>query len=82
MARRCGSPRCSSPAPVEALDTKTPLLRANAAMNKAAKRVLSLLGHSEIAPFFEAANVATDHQQLRMTVLRNSAKKHGLVRHP
>ncbi|MBK6659216.1 MAG: glutamine synthetase III, partial [Proteobacteria bacterium] len=152
----------------EALDKKTPLLRANAAMNKAAKRVLSLLGHStiapinsscgaeqeyflvdanfvnnrpdlllagrtlfgapsakgqqfddhyfgaipervqvymqdveeqlyrlaipaktrhnevapgqfEIAPFFESANVATDHQQLLMTVLKNTAKKHGLV---
>ncbi len=152
----------------EALDKKTPLLRANAAMNKAAQRVLSLLGHSdiapvnsscgaeqeyflvdanfvnsrpdlllagrtlfgasaakgqqfddhyfgaiperiqvymqdaeeqlyrlgipaktrhnevapgqfEIAPFFESANVATDHQQLLMTVLKNTAKKHGLV---
>ncbi len=152
----------------EALDKKTPLLRANAAMNKAAHRVLSLLGHSdiapiksscgaeqeyflvdanfvasrpdlllagrtlfgapsakgqqfddhyfgaipervqvymqdveeqlyrlaipaktrhnevapgqfEIAPFFESANVATDHQQLLMTVLKNTAKKHGLV---
>ncbi|MDD5579149.1 MAG: glutamine synthetase III [Methylobacter sp.] len=152
----------------EALDKKTPLLRANAAMNKAAQRVLSLLGHTniapvnsscgaeqeyflvdanfvnnrpdlllagrtlfgapaakgqqfddhyfgaiperiqvymqdveeqlyrlgipaktrhnevapgqfEIAPFFESANVATDHQQLLMTVLRNTAKKHGLV---
>jgi glutamine synthetase len=152
----------------EALDKKTPLLRANAAMNKAAHRVLSLLGHKdiapvnsscgaeqeyflvdanfvnsrpdlllsgrtlfgaapakgqqfddhyfgaipervqvymqdveeqlyrlgipaktrhnevapgqfEIAPFFEAANVATDHQQLLMTVLKNTAKKHGLV---
>lgn len=152
----------------EALDKKTPLLRANAAMNKAAHRVLSLLGHTdiapvnsscgaeqeyflvdanfvnsrpdlllsgrtlfgaaaakgqqfddhyfgaipervqvymqdveeqlyrlgipaktrhnevapgqfEIAPFFEAANVATDHQQLLMTVLKNTAKKHGLV---
>ena len=152
----------------EALDKKTPLLRANAAMNKAAKRVLTLLGNTdiapvnsscgaeqeyflvdanfvsnrpdlllsgrtlfgasaakgqqfddhyfgaiperiqvymqdveeqlyrlgipaktrhnevapgqfEIAPFFEAANVATDHQQLLMTVLKNTAKKHGLV---
>ena len=152
----------------EALDKKTPLLRANAAMNKAAQRVLSLLGHTdiapvnsscgaeqeyflvdanfvnqrpdlllsgrtlfgasaakgqqfddhyfgaiperiqvymqdveeqlyrlgipaktrhnevapgqfEIAPFFESANVATDHQQLLMTVLKNTAKKHGLV---
>ncbi len=152
----------------EALDKKTPLLRANAAMNKAAQRVLSLLGNTniapvnsscgaeqeyflvdagfvntrpdlllsgrtllgaasakgqqfddhyfgaipervqvfmqdveeqlyrlgipaktrhnevapgqfEIAPFHEAANVATDHQQLIMTVLKNTAKKHGLV---
>jgi glutamine synthetase len=152
----------------EALDKKTPLLRANTAMNKAAKKVLTLLGHTdiapvnsscgaeqeyflvdanfvnsrpdlllagrtlfgapaakgqqfddhyfgaiperiqvfmqdaeeqlyklgipaktrhnevapgqfEIAPFFEAANVATDHQQLLMTVLKNTAKKHGLV---
>jgi glutamine synthetase len=33
----------------------------------------------EIAPFFEAANVATDHQQLTMTILRATAKKHGLA---
>jgi len=152
----------------KALDMKTPLLRANAAMNKAAQRVLSILGHTDIAPvnsscgaeqeyflvdanfvnsrpdllltgrtlfgaaaakgqqfddhyfgaiperiqvymqdveeqlyrlgipaktrhnevapgqfefapFFESANVATDHQQLLMTVLKNTAKKHGLV---
>jgi glutamine synthetase len=152
----------------EALDKKTPLLRSNAAMNKAATRVLKLLGNTEvspvnsscgaeqeyflmdanfansrpdillsgrtlfgkppakgqqfddhyfgaipervqvymqdveeklyklgipaktrhnevapgqfeIAPFFEAANVATDHQQLLMTVLRNTAKKHGFI---
>jgi glutamine synthetase len=152
----------------EALDKKTPLLRSNAAMSKAATRVLKLLGHTdvapvnsscgaeqeyflvdanfasvrpdlllagrtlfgrppakgqqfddhyfaaipervqvfmqdveeklyrlgipaktrhnevapgqfEIAPFFEAANVASDHQQLLMTVLRNMAKKHGFV---
>ncbi|MGL5081524.1 MAG: glutamine synthetase III [Microcoleaceae cyanobacterium] len=152
----------------EALDKKTPLLRSNAAMSKAATRLLTLLGHSdvpplnsscgaeqeyflidshfahcrpdllltgrtlfgrpaakgqqfddhyfgvipervqvfmqdveerlyrlgipaktrhnevapgqfEIAPFFEAANVASDHQQMTMTVLRNTAKKHGFV---
>lgn len=152
----------------EALDKKTPLLRSNAAMNKAAKKVLNLLGNTEvapvnsscgaeqeyflvdanfansrpdlllagrtlfgkpavkgqqfddhyfgaipervqvfmqdveerlyklgipaktrhnevapgqfeIAPFFEAANVATDHQQLLMTILRITAKKHGFV---
>jgi glutamine synthetase len=34
----------------EALDKKTPLLRSNAAMNKAATRVLKFLGHTEIAP--------------------------------
>ena len=33
----------------------------------------------EIAPFFEAANVATDHQQLTMTILRSTAKRHGLA---
>lgn len=152
----------------EALDKKTPLLRSNAAMNKAASKVLKLLGHTEVAPvnsscgaeqeyflvdanfansrpdllltgrtlfgkpaakgqqfddhyfgaipervqvfmqdveekmyrlgipaktrhnevapgqfelapFFEAANVASDHQQLTMTILRQTAKKHGFV---
>ena len=152
----------------EALDKKTPLLRSNAAMNKAATRVLKLLGNStvapvnsscgaeqeyflvdanfansrpdlllagrtlfgkpsakgqqfddhyfgaipervqvymqaveeqlyrlgipaktrhnevapgqfEIAPYHEAANVATDHQQMIMTVLRATAKKHGFM---
>ncbi|MET0282936.1 MAG: glutamine synthetase III [Polyangiales bacterium] len=152
----------------EALDKKTPLLRSIAAMNKAAKRVLTVLGHKEIAtvnsscgaeqeyflvdaafaaarpdlliagrtlfgkppakaqqfddhyfgaipervqifmqeveeqmyklgipaktrhnevapgqfeiaPFFEAANVASDHQQMTMTILKNTAKRHGLV---
>lgn len=152
----------------EALDKKTPLLRSNSAMNKAATRLLKLLGHQEvstvnsscgpeqeyflvdahfahkrpdllltgrtlfgksaakgqqfddhyfgaipervqvfmqdveekmyrlgipaktrhnevapgqfeIAPFFEAANVASDHQQLTMTILKSTAKKHGFV---
>ncbi len=36
-------------------------------------------GQFEIAPVFEAANVASDHQQLTMTILRNTAKRHGLV---
>jgi glutamine synthetase len=36
-------------------------------------------GQFEIAPFFEAANVATDHQQLTMTVLRSTARRHGLT---
>ena len=36
-------------------------------------------GQFEIAPFFEAANVATDHQQMLMTMLRFTAKKHGFV---
>ena len=152
----------------EALDKKTPLLRSIAAMNKAAKRVLGILGHKdvaqvnsscgaeqeyflvdaafaaarpdlllagrtlfgkppakaqqfddhyfgaipervqifmqeveeriyrlgipaktrhnevapgqfEIAPFFESANVASDHQQLTMTILRHTAKRHGMM---
>jgi glutamine synthetase len=36
-------------------------------------------GQFEIAPIFESANVASDHQQLTMTVLRHTAKRHGLV---
>jgi len=36
-------------------------------------------GQFEIAPYFEAANVASDHQQLTMTLLRQVAKKHGFV---
>ena len=152
----------------EALDKKTPLLRSNAAMDKAARRVLSLLGETEIAPvnsscgaeqeyflvdtnfavqrpdlllagrtlfgkppakgqefddhyfgaipervqvfmqdveerlyrlsipaktrhnevapgqfeiapYFEAANVAADHQQLLMTTLKSTAKRHGFT---
>ncbi|MGL6132744.1 MAG: glutamine synthetase III, partial [Prochlorococcaceae cyanobacterium] len=35
-------------------------------------------GQFELAPFFEAANVATDHQQLTMTLLKNTARKHGM----
>lgn len=36
-------------------------------------------GQFEIAPFFEAANVAADHQQLLMTILKTTAKKHGFI---
>ncbi|MFT7130892.1 MAG: glutamine synthetase, partial [Gammaproteobacteria bacterium] len=36
-------------------------------------------GQFEIAPYFEAANVAADHQQLLMTVLKNTAKNHGFL---
>ncbi|MEL6440028.1 MAG: glutamine synthetase III [Cyanobacteria bacterium J06621_8] len=36
-------------------------------------------GQFEIAPTFEAANVASDHQQLMMTLLRQTAKQHGFV---
>jgi len=36
-------------------------------------------GQFEIAPVFEAANVATDHQQMIMTMLRFTAKKHGFI---
>ena len=152
----------------EALDKKIPLLRSNAAMNRAAQKVLSLMGETEVAalnsscgaeqeyflidenfinaredlllagrsivgaapakgqefddhyfgvipervqnymqdvedqlyrlgipakthhnevapsqfeisPYYEAANVAADHQQLMMTVLKKTAKKHGFV---
>ncbi|MGB3649405.1 MAG: glutamine synthetase III, partial [Desulfobulbales bacterium] len=33
----------------------------------------------EIAPYFESANVAADHQQLMMTLMKNTAKKHGFL---
>lgn len=36
-------------------------------------------GQFEIAPYFEAANVAADHQQLLMTVMKATAKKHGFL---
>ena len=36
-------------------------------------------GQFEIAPYFEAANVASDHQQLLMTVMKNTAKEHGFL---
>ena len=36
-------------------------------------------GQFEIAPYFEAANIAADHQQLLMTILQNTAKAHGFV---
>ncbi len=36
-------------------------------------------GQFELAPFFEAANIAADHQQLIMTILRSTAKKHGFI---
>jgi len=36
-------------------------------------------GQFEIAPYFEAANVAADHQQLMMTLLKSTAKSHGFV---
>lgn len=36
-------------------------------------------GQFEIAPIFESAAAAADHQQLIMTILRNTAKKHGFT---
>lgn len=36
-------------------------------------------GQYEIAPMFESSNVAADHQQMLMQVLRNTAREHGLV---
>jgi glutamine synthetase len=36
-------------------------------------------GQFEIAPYYEAANVAADHQQLLMTVMKSTAKKHGFL---
>lgn len=36
-------------------------------------------GQFEIAPYFESANVAADHQQLMMTLMKSTAKKHGFM---
>lgn len=36
-------------------------------------------GQYEIAPEFESANLAADHQQLTMQVLRDTAEEHGLA---
>jgi glutamine synthetase len=36
-------------------------------------------GQYEIAPIFENSNVGSDHQQLMMQVMRNVARKYGLV---
>lgn len=36
-------------------------------------------GQFEIAPIFEHSNIAADHQQLIMQVLRTTARKYGLV---
>jgi glutamine synthetase len=36
-------------------------------------------GQFEIAPIFESANVASDHQQMIMTLLKMTAKAHGFV---
>ncbi len=36
-------------------------------------------GQYELAPYFENANVAADHQMLTMHVLRSCAPRHGLV---
>ncbi len=36
-------------------------------------------GQFEIAPIYEAANVASDHQQMIMTILRLTAKQHGMI---
>ncbi|MGD2044812.1 MAG: glutamine synthetase III, partial [Gemmatimonadota bacterium] len=36
-------------------------------------------GQYEIAPTFESANLATDHQQLMMTVLKKVADKYGMA---
>ena len=36
-------------------------------------------GQFELAPYYEAANIAADHQQLMMTVMKSTAKKHGFL---
>ena len=36
-------------------------------------------GQFEIAPYYETANIAADHQQLMMTTMQQTAKEHGFA---
>lgn len=36
-------------------------------------------GQFELAPYYEAANVAADHQQLMMTIMKSTALEHGFI---
>jgi len=36
-------------------------------------------GQFEIAPLYENSNISSDHQQLVMTILKSTAKKHGFL---
>ncbi len=36
-------------------------------------------GQFEIAPYYESSNVAADHQQLLMTIMKSTAKEHGFL---
>ena len=36
-------------------------------------------GQFEIAPYYETANIAADHQQLMMTTMQQTAKQHGFA---
>ena len=36
-------------------------------------------GQFEIAPYYESANIAADHQQLMMTLMKSTARKHGFT---
>ena len=36
-------------------------------------------GQFEIAPYYETANIAADHQQLMMTTMQQTAKEHGFL---
>ncbi len=36
-------------------------------------------GQFELAPYFESANVAADHQQLMMTIMKSTALEHGFL---
>ncbi len=45
----------------EALDKKTPVLRSTAALDRAARRVLSLLGHKEISPISSSCGAEQEY---------------------
>ena len=58
------------------LDTERELLKLGIPVKTRHNEVAP--GQYEIAPTFESANLATDHQQLMMTTLRRVASKYGM----
>ncbi|HLM30079.1 MAG TPA: glutamine synthetase III [Solirubrobacterales bacterium] len=59
------------------LDTETELRKLGVPVKTRHNEVAP--GQYEIAPIFENSNVGSDHQQLMMQIMQNTARKYGLV---